>query len=301
MSRPITIAAAQYPLSNLPTLGAYRDKLADWVGRAAAGGADLVVFPEYGAMEYACAAGTAVAGDLSASLEAVAAAVPEMDATLAELARRHRLHILGASGPTRDDAGDTVNAARLFAPTGASGLQAKQIMTPFEKRWGIRPGPRPLRVFDTALGGVGIAICYDSEFPLLVRALAEAGADLILVPSCTEFVSGYHRVRTAALARALENGCVTVQSPTVGDAAWSPAVDVNAGAAGIYAPAERGLSDNGVVAEGALNAAGLVFATVDLARLAEVRVSGEMRNRLDWELQAGAMPLGLHATRVALA
>ena len=212
-----------------------------------------------------------------------------MEAAHADLARKHRLHILAASGPTRRDDGRYVNRARLFAPSGSMATQDKMIMTPFEHGWGIVPG-ETLRVFDTVLGRIGIAICYDSEFPLLVRAQAEAGADLILIPSCTEFVSGYHRVRTAALARALENGCVTVQSPTVGEARWSPAVDVNAGAAGIYAPAEKGLSDTGVIAVGHLNEPGLVTATVDLERLRRVRESGEMRNSLDWARQPGAMP-----------
>ena len=290
MTRTIRIAAAQYPLSQFDTLGAYHDKLAGWVARAAADRADLVVFPEYGAMEYAAAAGEAAAGDLAASLEAVNAAWPATNAAHADLARKHGLHILAASGPARRGDGRFVNRARLFAPNGKSGAQDKMIMTPFEHDWGIAPGDQ-LRVFETDLGRIGIAICYDSEFPLLVRAQTEAGADLILMPSCTEFVSGYHRVRTAALARALENGCITVQAPTIGEARWSPAVDVNAGAAGIYAPSEKGLSDTGVIAEGRLGEAMLVTASVDLARLKHVRESGEMRNSLDWARQPGATAL----------
>jgi predicted amidohydrolase len=290
MTRPIRIAAAQYPLSQFGTRFDYVRKLTDWVGRAGADGADLVVFPEYGAMEYAAAAGAEAASDLAASLEAVSAALPEMDAAHADLAQRLSVHILAASGPCRRIDGRYVNRARLFAPSGKIGVQDKMIMTPFEVAWGIAPG-ETLRVFDTALGRIGIAICYDSEFPLLVRAQAEAGADLILIPSCTEFVSGFNRVRTAALARALENGCITVQSPTVGEARWSPAVDVNAGAAGIFAPSEKGLSDTGVVAEGRLGEAMFVTATVDLARLREVRTRGEMRNTLDWARQPGARPL----------
>ncbi len=57
--------------------------------------------------------------------------------------------------------------------------------------------------------------------------MAEAGAEMLLVPSCTERVSGYHRVRTGARARALENQIAAIVSPTVGDALWSPAVDRN--------------------------------------------------------------------------
>ena len=61
-----------------------------------------------------------------------------------------------------------------------------------------------------------LLICYDIEFPLLSRALAEAGAEIILAPSNTETEWGYWRVRTGAVARALENQVYTVHSPVVG-------------------------------------------------------------------------------------
>ncbi len=289
----LRIAAAQYPPEAQDSLGACRDKLARWVAEAAGAGAQLLVFPEYGAMEYAAAAGEQVAGDLGASLAAVSDALPEMDAAHADLARKYGVHILAASGPSARGSGRYVNAARLFAPSGKVGVQDKLIMTPFERDWGISGGDR-LRVFETALGRIGIAICYDSEFPLLVRAQAEAGAQILLIPSCTEFVSGYHRVRTAALARALESTCATVLSPTVGDAPWSPAIDRNAGAAGVFVPADHGFSDTGVLAAGALNRPQWVHAEVDLARLAEIEATGEMRNATDWPLQPGVAPLGQH-------
>lgn len=295
----IRIAAAQYPPEALASLGAYRDKLARWVAEAAGAGAQLLVFPEYGAMEYAAAAGVSVARDLAASLAAVSDALSEMDAAHAELARTYGVHVLGASGPSARAGGRYVNAARLFAPSGAIGVQEKLIMTPFERDWGVSGGT-DLNVFETALGRIGIAICYDSEFPLLVRAQAEAGAQMVLVPSCTEFVSGYHRVRTAALARALENTCATVLSPTVGDALWSPAIDHNCGAAGVFVPADHSFCDTGVLGEGVLNRPQWVYAEADLARLAEIKAMGEMRNSADWLLQPGAAPLARHAEVVAL-
>ena len=295
----VRIAAAQYPLDALGSLGAYRDKLARWVAEAAGNGAGLLVFPEYGAMEYAAAAGASVAGDLVASLAAVSDALGEMDAAHAELALRHGVHILAASGPSARADGRYVNAARLFAPSGRSGMQEKLIMTPFERAWGISGGAA-LNVFATELGRIGVAICYDSEFPLLVRAEAEAGAEIVLIPSCTEFVSGYHRVRTAALARALESTCAAVLSPTVGDAPWSPAVDRNTGAAGVFVPADHSFSDTGVLAEGALNRPQWVYADVDLARLHDLKASGEMRNATDWSLQPGAAPLAPSAEVVDL-
>ena len=51
MSRTLKIAAAQYPLSEVSDLAAYEEKIARWVGEAAGSGAELLVFPEYGAME----------------------------------------------------------------------------------------------------------------------------------------------------------------------------------------------------------------------------------------------------------
>lgn len=285
-ARTVRIAAAAYPLDALPTLGDVEDKIACWVAEAAGAGAELLVFPEYGAMELAAPAGEAVCANLDASLEAVSNAGDRIDAVHADLAARHRVHILAASGPRRGPDGRTRNTARFFAPSGKSGQQDKRVMTPFEHDWGITPGDRT-QVFDTTLGRIGIAICYDSEFPLLVRAMIDAGADIVLVPSCTEIVSGYHRVRTSAMARALEGTCAVVVSPTVGDSTWSPAVDYNNGAAGIYVPAEAGVSETGVVAEGTLNAPGWVHATVDLAALARLADTGEMRNRSDWRLQPG--------------
>jgi predicted amidohydrolase len=286
----LKVAAAQYPLDPLPDLGAWRQKTNRWVAEGAATGAELLVFPEYASIEVAATFGSAVAGDLQASLGAVAGALPEMDAHFAELARRHRVHILAPSCPARS-ADRILNAARLVTPGGSVGVQHKLIMTPFERSWGISGGG-PIRVFETSLGRIGIAICYDSEFPLIVRAQAEAGATLILIPSCTEQLSGYHRVRTAALARALESQIATVLSPTVGDASWSPAVDRNTGRAGVYVPPDTSLAATEALVEGELDVPGWIAADIDFAAVERLRREGETRHWADWPLQPGAAPLG---------
>jgi predicted amidohydrolase len=283
----LKVASAQYPIGQPNTLAEWEEKIALWVRNGAATGAELLVFPEYAAIEQAACFGPEVYGDLKATLEKVAELAASRVQFHVDLARKHRVHILAGSGPVLKSDGRFVNAAQLVTPEGAVGEQEKLVMTPFEREWNVSAGG-PVRVFETAIGRFGIAICYDSEFPLLVRAMAEAGADIVLVPSCTERVSGYHRVRTGSLARALENTIATVQSPLIGDAPWSPAVDFNAGAAGIYVPSEHGVSDTGVLAHGTLNAAEWVTATIDLARLARVRETGEMHNYGDWGKQPGA-------------
>jgi len=286
----LKVASAQYPIDQPASLDEWRDKIARWVADGAATGAEVLVFPEYAAIEQAAALGEDVYKDLDKTLEAVANLERERVGLHQELAARHGVFILVGSGPARKGEGRYVNAAQLVTPKGSIGVQEKLIMTPFETDWGISPGG-PARVFDTAVGLIGINICYDSEFPLLARAMAEAGAELLLVPSCTERVSGYHRVRTGSRARALENQIAAVVSPTVGDALWSPAVDHNSGSAGIYVPSEHTVSDNGILAQGELNAAQWVAAEIDLGRLRHLRTSGEMRNYVDWANQPGVSKL----------
>lgn len=278
------IATAAYPLDKLSSWAAYEDKIADWVAQAAGAGAELLVFPEYGAMELATLSGPEVAGDLEASLFAVSDRLEEADALHVRLAQEHGVHIVAASAPAATET-RPVNRARLITPTGQVGVQDKQIMTRFEAEiWDVIPGG-PLQVFDTTLGRIGILICYDSEFPLLGRALKEC--DIICVPSVTETLKGYWRVRIGSMARALENQCVTVMSSVVGPGDWSEALGTSHGAGGIFAPPDRGLPDNGILGLGELNAPGWTYADVDLAQLAEVRNDGIVLNRRDWDAQIG--------------
>lgn len=285
--KALKVASSQYPIGQPKTLAEWEEKVALWVKHGAATGAELLVFPEYAAIEQAACFGPEIYGNLQATLAQVADLRESRVAFHADLAKKHKVHILVGSGPARKPDGRFVNVAQLVTPKGNVGEQEKLIMTPFERTWGVTAGEQ-VRVFKTSIGTFGIAICYDSEFPFIARAMAEAGAEVLLVPSCTERISGYHRVRTGSMARALENTIVSVQSPTVGDAPWSPAVDFNAGAAGIYVPSEHDVSDTGVLAEGTLNAAEWVTAEIDLARLARVRETGEMHNFGDWSLQPGA-------------
>ncbi|MEC8574396.1 MAG: carbon-nitrogen hydrolase family protein, partial [Pseudomonadota bacterium] len=271
------VAAAAYPLDWFDDWSAYEAKITRWVKDAADNGAKLLVFPEYAAMELSTLDGADVAGDLEQSLHAVSRRMPDVDALHLKLAAEFGVHILGASAPVFDGGTRPVNRATLYAPNGQKGFQDKQIMTMFERDpWDVTGGC-PLKVFDTELGKIGILICYDSEFPLLGRALADV--DILLVPSCTEALAGYWRVRIGAMARALENQCVSVMSSIVGPAEWSEAVDQNTGMGGIFGPPDTGFPATGVLAEGQLNDPGWTYADVDLEASAHVRRDGIVRNR----------------------
>ncbi|OZB15512.1 MAG: amidohydrolase [Rhodobacterales bacterium 34-62-10] len=286
------IATAAYPLDWFKDWTDYEAKLTAWVAEAAQEGADLLVFPEYGAMELASLDGPRVAGDLKGSIRAVAGRVGASYNLHAALAARLGVHILSASAPVV--VGDAVvNRAALFGPAGLIGVQDKQIMTRFEREdWGISGatgGAGPLRVFDTDLGRIGILICYDSEFPLLARNLAERGVEILLVPSCTEALEGYWRVRIGAMARALEGQCVTVMSSLVGKEPRLYAVEENTGAGGVFGPPDRGFPPTGVIAEGRLDRPGWTYADVDLGAVRDVRADGHVLNLAHWPEQSLAV------------
>lgn len=279
----IRIAAATYPLDWFDDWAGYEAKLTGWVREAAVNGAQILVFPEYGAMELASVADVDPR-DLDGATTAVANALPRATTFLSGLAQAHGVYILAPSGPVRDD-GRLVNRAALLSPTGGVAHQDKQIMTPWEVApWGV-VGNGPLTVFDTALGRIAVLICYDCEFPLLARQVIEAGADIVLIPSATETVAGYSRVRIGAMARALEGQCYAAMASLTGSYPLE-AVDVNHGAAGIFCPPDTGLPEDGIIASATLDTPGWCYGDVDLSRLETARRSGGVRTRADWPLSA---------------
>lgn len=275
------LATAQYPIDPVSTWDDYIRKLDVWLGHAVREGASLAMFPEYGAMELA-ALDPGSRSDLSESLQAVASLAPRIDELHAELARKHRIYILGSSAPVRREDGGIVNRSRLVGPSGRLGWQDKCVMTRFEREtWGISAGDR-LTIFETELGRIGVLICYDVEFPMLARRLCEAGADLLLAPSCTDTLQGYWRVRLACQARALENQRHVAQSVTVGEALWSPAIDVNRGAAGIFGPPDGDFPDDGVCMVGTMDQPGWIFGRIDLQMTHRLQRQGAVLNFRDW-------------------
>lgn len=291
----IRVAALQYGISFLADWRAYAAKIDALVAEAAAAGAGLLTFPEYASMELASLLPASERATLAQQLAGVQTFAGDFAALFEAAAKRHGVYILAPSFPLRDPGGKMCNRAWFFGPGGAAPGETaagayceKNRMTRFEAEiWGIAPGDGP-SVFETRLGRVGVAICYDCEFPNLVRPLVEAGARIVLVPSCTDALAGYHRVRIACRARALENQCFVVMAPLVGEAPWSEAVDVNVGAAGIFGPVDRGFPDDGVISEGTLNRPGWIYGDLDSKALERVRAGGQVFNHRDW---VGAAPV----------
>jgi predicted amidohydrolase len=243
------------------------------------------VFPEYFSMELTSLFPEDVRGDLAKQLAEMQSVLPDFLTLYGDLAQQQGIYLLAGSFPVRVADGSYRNRAHLFRPDGTMSFQDKLMMTRFEnEHWGISRGDE-IRVFDTEYGRIGVAICYDSEFPMIARKQVELGANLVLVPSCTDTLAGYYRVRIGCQARALENQCYVVQSPTVGEAPWSQAVDVNIGAAAVYTPVDYGFPDDGVLAIGELNRSQWVYADLDPASIPKIRETGQVFNYRDWPQQ----------------
>ncbi|MFT8643255.1 carbon-nitrogen hydrolase family protein [Gluconacetobacter sp.] len=291
MSRTLRLGAYAWPVERARTLEDY-DAHLDRVVAEGARQADLLLLPEYACMEAASAMTAPGQSDPTAELHAVCRRSDALLDIMIGAAKRHGVWLMPGTLP-RPEAGFVRNRAPLIAPDGRVAFQDKHVMTRFEtEAWGVRAGDPP-GVFDTPWGRIGTAICYDSEFPMLTRAQVEAGAWLILVPTCTDTLHGFNRVRVSAQARALENQCFVAVAPTVGDAPWLQTLDANCGCAAIYGPMDRGFPPDGIIAQGAMNTGSWAFATLDPAALDAVRQDGAVRNCRDWP--AHVPPAGVHS------
>lgn len=275
------IAVAKYPIDHVAHFDDFALKQWRWLQEAASLDAQVAVLPEYLSLELASILPTHLQPDLPATLAALQPYREDWLRLFEELARQTGLHIVAGTFLLDVGGGRYRNRADLFSPDGRHRWQDKLQLTGFEKKTGIIEGGDALKVFEIEGLRAGISICYDIEFPLPVRAQCEAGAQLLLVPSCTDTAAGATRVRVGCLARALENRCFVAQAVTAGEAPWNPALDVNTGEATLYAPMDVGFPADGIVAV-TQSAYGWTCADVDIAALAASRADAQVANDRDW-------------------
>lgn len=207
----MTLAVAQMDCA-CGDVAANLAKIADLAAAARRLGAELVVFPE-------CATTGYFLGERLAEL-----AEPPDGRTaerLAAIARANGLH-LAVGAYTRDE-GAVRNSQLLFGPDGTRLAVYHKAHLFASEREVCRPGDRPA-VVDTALGRIGLTICYDLIFPQYVHRLVELGAEII-INSTNWIADAYQRdvwgwngptAQSLAAVRALENGVVLAMADRVG-------------------------------------------------------------------------------------
>jgi deaminated glutathione amidase len=175
------------------------------VRRAAEQGAALVVLPENFAF-------IGPERDKAALAEVLGGG--PVTGAMAELARELGIHLALGGVPERSaDPAKVYNTFALYGPDGAllaayRKIHLFDIHVPeaigFLESTTVAAGSEPV-VAETALGRLGLSICYDLRFPELYRSLALAGADLLLVPAAFTLYTGRDHWHVLLRARAIEN------------------------------------------------------------------------------------------------
>jgi deaminated glutathione amidase len=135
---------------------------------------------------------------------------------LASLAKELRITLLAGSVLETGAPGNRLyNTSTLFGPDGAR-LAVYRKMHLFDVEIGdgqtyresaaVAPGPE-IAVVDTAIGKMGLSVCYDLRFPELYRACSQKGATVLTVPAAFTLMTGKDHWEVLLRARAIENLC----------------------------------------------------------------------------------------------
>lgn len=210
MSEPVRVAALQ--MVSGPEVDENLRQAAELLAQAVSEGAVLAVLPENFA--------------LMGLHERDKLAVAETDgdgpiqAFLAEQARRHGIWLVGGTIPLRgNDPARVRGACPVYDPNGARVGRYDKIhlfdvavaeREAYRESATLEPGePAPV-VVETALGRLGLAVCYDLRFPELFRAQAAQGMELLALPAAFTATTGVAHWQVLVRARAIENQCVVI-------------------------------------------------------------------------------------------
>jgi nitrilase len=257
------IAALQ--MVSTPDVPTNLDAARRLVARAAGGGARLVVLPEY-----FCLMELGRQGDRGKLAIAEAPGDGPIQRMLSDTAREHRVWVIGGTLPMRSsDPERVLNASCVFGPDGAAVVRYDKIhlfkydngREKYDEGRAILAGTQPL-AFQAGDLRIGLSVCYDLRFPELYRALMHPPCDLLAVPSAFTHTTGKAHWELLLRARAVENQCYVIAAAQGGQHmngrrtyGHSMVVDPWGGVVSVLEEGE-----------------GVVFADVDAARIASVRL-----------------------------
>lgn len=273
----VKIAISQYRIEELRDWNHYDMKIRSLLVSANQSNAQIFLMPEYAGMEMLCSQFETVEQEFSA----VQRLLTQYLEFFSGLAKQYRLYIQPGTLPVEFGTNCYVNRAYFFSPDGSYGYQDKLQLTQTEKGFNIMHQGHSQTLFKTPAGDIGIAICYDSEFPLIVRQLVKAGAKLILVPSYTTTMAGFNRVFQSCRARAIENQCLVAVSPCVGIDDLSTSGQRTHGRAAVFGPADIGFPDDGILAQGKQDNISIITADLSYEAIENVRQQGAVHNYND--------------------
>ena len=201
-----TFKAAMIQMRSGLTPGANSDDAVRMIGEAKSAGADYVLTPE-------------MTNILAAKREQLFSVVVEEEAdaslaTLREVARKLGIYVHIGSLAIRISPDRAANRSFLVGPKGDILARYDKIHMfdvdlaggeSYRESRNYRPGELAV-LADLPWGRLGLTVCYDLRFPALYRALAEAGATMLAIPSAFTKQTGEAHWHVLMQARAIENG-----------------------------------------------------------------------------------------------
>lgn len=286
-----TFKAAMIQMRSGLKPGTNIDDAVRMIGEAKSAGAEYVLTPE-------------MTNILVAKREQLFAAVVEEEAdaslaTLRELARKLGVYIHIGSLAIKISPDRAANRSFLVSPKGDIAARYDKIHMfdvdlagdeSYRESRNYRPGELAV-LADLPWGRLGLTVCYDLRFPALYRALAEAGATMLAIPSAFTKQTGEAHWHVLIRTRAIENGCF------------------------VFAAAQGGKHENGretyghslivdpwgrILAEGGIEP-GVVMAEIDPAEVANARarIPSLQHGRRFEIIEPMAEPAHLHVVRSA--
>lgn len=270
----ITIAAAQYVIQSSLDWKNFTKKQTHLAMQAKLNGAQLLLLPEYAGIE---TANETAANDLTLFTQ-IQVMLPRYLEFFQQLAIDSQLYIQPGTILVHASERRFYNRAYFFSPNGTYGYQDKLQLVASEASDQLLVTGSLQTLFKTALGTIGIAVCYDSEFPEVIRNLTMQGAQLILVPSYTPSLKSFHRVFYSCRARAIENQCFVLMSSAIGKVNFGGDIEELQGQANLFSPIDEGFPDNGIISQGTMNHEEIIVGHCDYDKLEQVRASGQVHN-----------------------
>ncbi|MGA7681974.1 MAG: carbon-nitrogen hydrolase family protein [Pseudolabrys sp.] len=286
-----TFKAAMIQMRSGLTPGANRDDAVRMIGEAKSAGADYVLTPE-------------MTNILAARREQLFSVVVEEEAdaslaTLREVARKLGIYVHIGSLAIKISPDRAANRSFLIGPKGDILARYDKIHMfdvdlaggeSYRESRNYRPGELAV-LADLPWGRLGLTVCYDLRFPALYRALAEAGATMLAIPSAFTKQTGEAHWHVLMRARAIENGSF------------------------VFAAAQGGKHENGrdtyghslivdpwgsIIAEGGTEP-GVIMAEIDPAEVAgaRARIPSLQHGRRFEIVEPLAEPAHLHVVRRA--
>jgi len=287
----VTFKAAMIQMRSGLQPGVNIDAAVRYIGDAKSAGAEYVLTPE-------------MTNILAANREQLFAVVVEEGAdaslaTLREVARKLGIYVHVGSLAIRVSPDRAVNRSFLIDPKGDILARYDKIHMfdvdlaggeSYRESRNYRPGELAV-LADLPWGRLGLTVCYDLRFPALYRALAEAGATVLAIPSAFTKQTGEAHWHVLIRSRAIENGCF------------------------VFAAAQGGRHENGrdtfghslivdpwgrIIAEGGTEP-GVIVAEIDPAQVASARtrIPSLQHGRRFEIVEPLAEPAHLHVVRGA--